>query len=68
MVAGSQDFEHDEGSQSRPAWVGFWHLWRVVIPRRSIAGRLVWGRVWRGHDGRRWIYKKFFEYAGEQAD
>jgi hypothetical protein len=23
-----------------------WHLWRVIMPRRSIAGRLVWG--WYG--------------------
>jgi hypothetical protein len=38
-----------------------WHLWNVIIPRRSITGRLVRGQVWRRHDGRRWIYKKFVE-------
>lgn len=36
-----------------------WHPWAVLIPRRSITGRLVRGQVWRRHDGRRWIYKKF---------
>jgi ribosomal protein L35AE/L33A len=40
-----------------------WHLWTVLIPRRLITGRPVWGRVWRRHDRRRWIYKKFVEYA-----
>ena len=23
------------------------------------------GQVWRRHDGRRWIYKKFIEYASD---
>ncbi len=68
MVAGSQDFEQNESPRSRPAWVGVWHLWTVVIPRRSIAGRLVSGKVWRRHDGRRWTYKKFVEYRNDQAD
>ncbi len=36
-----------------------WHVWTVTIPRRSITGRLVSGRVWRRYDGRRWQYKKF---------
>ncbi len=48
---------------AKPAWAEVWHLWTVVIPRRSITGRLLVGRVWRRHDGRRWIYKKFTEYA-----
>jgi hypothetical protein len=68
MVAGSQDFEQNESPRSRPAWVGVWHLWTIVIPRRSIAGRLVYGKVWRRHDGRRWTYKKFVEYRNDQAD
>ena len=46
-------------SDSRPAWAEVWHLWRIIIPRRSITGRLVYGQTWRRHDGRRWIYKKF---------
>ena len=48
---------------AKPAWAEVWHLWTVVIPRRSITGRLLVGRVWRRHDGRRWIYKRFTEYA-----
>ena len=47
----------------KPAWAEVWHLWTVVVPRRSITGRLLVGRVWRRHDGRRWIYKRFTEYA-----
>jgi len=43
------------------AWVEHWHLWTVTIPRRSITGRLLWRRVWRRHNGRNWIYKKFVE-------
>jgi len=38
----------------------------VLVPRRSITGRLVFGKVWRRHDGRRWVYKKFVEYLIEQ--
>jgi hypothetical protein len=48
---------------SQPGWAEAWHLWKVFIPRRSITGRLVYGRVWRRHDGRHWIYKKFVEYS-----
>ena len=44
-------------------WTETWHLWNVMIPRRSITGRLVRGQVWRRHGGRRWVYKKFVEYA-----
>ena len=43
-------------------WATVWHLWTVLIPRRSITGRLVRGQVWRRYDGRRWIYKKFTQY------
>jgi len=39
-----------------PAGAEFWHLWSVSIPRRSIKGGLVWGRVWRRHNGDRWLY------------
>jgi len=51
-----------DNTRSKPAWAEVWHLWRVTIPRRSIAGKLLIGRVWRRHDGRRWIYKRFVEY------
>jgi hypothetical protein len=46
-------------SGTKPAWANVWHLWTVFIPRRTITGRLVCGKVWRRHDGRRWIYKRF---------
>lgn len=46
-------------SKQMPAWASTWHIWTVRMPRRTITGRLVWGRVWRRHDGRHWIYKKF---------
>jgi hypothetical protein len=48
-----------------PTWAEAWHLWTVLIPRRSITGRLVFGKVWRRHDGRRWVYKKFVAHTGQ---
>jgi len=36
-----------------------WHLYTVIVPRRTITGRLVRGQVWRRHTGRHWVYKKF---------
>lgn len=51
----------------RSGWADVWHLWTVILPRRSINGKLVYGRVWRRHDGRQWIYKKFVEYGDEEA-
>jgi hypothetical protein len=51
----------------QPAWAEVWHLWTVIVPRRSITGRLVFGQVWRRRDRRHWIYKKFTEYARDQA-
>ena len=48
-------------------WSGIWHLWTVIVPRRSINGQLVYGKVWRRHDGRDWIYKKFTEFDGEEV-
>ena len=47
------------GLKRRAAKSTTWHLRRVIMPRRSITGRLVRGQVWRRHDGRRWLYKKF---------
>jgi hypothetical protein len=50
------------------AWQNTWHLWRVVIPRRSITGWLVWGQVWRRREQDQWMYKKVVEYIdGEPA-
>ncbi|WP_295855386.1 hypothetical protein [Tardiphaga sp.] len=62
MFALREDYQRILRLRPRPAWASVWHLWRVAIPRRSIAGRLVHGQVWRRHDGRRWIYKKFIEH------
>jgi hypothetical protein len=64
MLAESRDRFRILGLSPKPAWAEVWHLWTVIIPRRSITGRLVTGQVWRRHDGRRWIYKKFTEYNG----
>jgi hypothetical protein len=41
-----------------PSMTTAWHLWTIIVPRRTITGRLVRGQVWRRHDGRRWLYKK----------
>jgi hypothetical protein len=47
------------GLSERPATTRAWHVRTVIIPRRTITGRLVRGQVWRRHDGRHWLYKKF---------
>ena len=47
------------GLRQLPASTTAWHLYTVIIPRRTITGRLVRGQVWRRHDGRHWLYKKF---------
>jgi hypothetical protein len=59
-----QDSVNSEVSRrgARPAWTETWHLWRVIIPRRSITGKLLYGKVWRRHTGRHWIYKRFVEF------
>jgi hypothetical protein len=53
--------------RQRSNWTEIWHLWTVIVPRRSINGQLVYGKVWRRHDGRDWIYKKFTEYRDDEA-
>src|ERR1700731_726057 len=45
-----QIWSHD----AKPAWAQVWHLWTVIIPRRTISGQFVYGKVWRRHDGRGW--------------
>jgi len=45
-----------ELTDTQPGWACVWHVWMLILPRRSVDGRLVWGRVWRHHDGRRWRY------------
>jgi hypothetical protein len=63
MHAASQQSFRILNFNPKPAWAEVWHLWKIIVPRRSITGRLLTGQVWRRHDGRRWIYKKFTEYA-----
>jgi hypothetical protein len=58
MIAGGGDVLRTLNAKPMPDWAGAWHVWTVWMPRRTISGRLVWGRVWRRHDGRHWIYKK----------
>jgi hypothetical protein len=65
MIVDRHNFNSSVNSQPAPAWVNSWHVWTVIIPRRSIAGRLVWGTVWRRWDGRHWTYKKFVEYSDD---
>ena len=62
MLAESRERFRILGLSPKPAWAEVWHLWNVIVPRRSITGRLLTGQVWRRHDGRRWIYKKFIEH------
>jgi hypothetical protein len=45
-------------------YVEAWHLWTVIIPRRSITGRLLWGTVLRRRNNSRWIYKKYAKSVG----
>jgi hypothetical protein len=63
MIANHRNSLQMLSLSAKPAWAEVWHLWTVAIPRRSITGRLLFGQVWRRHDGRRWIYKRFIEYA-----
>jgi hypothetical protein len=66
MTARSPNHSQTLSQSEKPAWAEVWHVWSVIIPRRSITGRLVFGQVWRRHDGHRWIYKKFIEYTHER--
>ena len=40
---------------------GGWHVWTVMLPRRSITGRLLRGTVWRRRDQGRWRYKQYIK-------
>jgi hypothetical protein len=51
--------------KQRPPYEEVWHLWSVLIPRRSITGRLLWGTVLRRRDDGRWIYKKYSQGVDE---
>ena len=45
----------------RPPSEEVWHLWRVLIPRRSITDRLAWGTVLRRRDDDRSIDREYIE-------
>src|ERR1700738_2472520 len=47
------------GLRQHPATTTAWHLCTVIIPRRTITGRLVRGQAWRRPAARHWLYKKF---------
>jgi hypothetical protein len=47
------------GPKPRLPYEEVWHLWTVLIPRRSITNRLLWGTVLRRRDDGRWIYKEY---------
>ena len=63
-----ENIEYPRLTDAKPAWAEVWHLWKTIIPRRTITGRLVCGTVWRRHDGRHWIYKKFVECTHDRAE
>lgn len=61
MIEDTQQYFRILKLKPKPEWAEMWHSWTVVVPRRSITGRLVWRRAWRRHDGKRWIYKNYVE-------
>ena len=65
-MANSSETDSVVRADPRQGWSDAWHLWRVLMPRRSIAGRLVWGMVWRRNRGGRWVYKEFVEYSDDR--
>jgi hypothetical protein len=65
MIAGDDDHTVTDFNP-QPAWAEAWHLWTVIFPRRSITGRIIYGKVWRRYDGQHWRYKKFTEFRDDQ--
>ena len=61
IIARKHDFLRMLGPRQRPPYSEVWHLWTIILPRRSITGRLLWGTVLRRRDDGRWIYKKYIE-------
>ena len=54
-----------EPNDTVPAWARVWHVWTLILPRRSVDGGIAWGRAWRRHNGRRWLYRNFAELDGD---
>jgi hypothetical protein len=61
IIASKHDVLRMLAPKARPPFEEVWHLWTVLVPRRSITGRLLWGAVLRRRDDSRWIYKKYAE-------
>ena len=61
MITRTLDIFRVRATKQRPPYEEGWHLWSVLIPRRSITGRLVRGTVLRRRDDGRWIYRKYIE-------
>ena len=70
MIAHDCPIEQSTGRVATSAQTSGWHLWTVIIPRRSISGKLVSGQVWRRRHGAKWAYKKFVEWdvTGNQLE
>src|ERR1700742_443722 len=64
MSVDNREWSRMLGLNPMPPWAEVWHLWKVIIPRRSITGGMLRGQVWGRHDGRPWIYNPFTEYNG----
>jgi hypothetical protein len=63
LIASTLDVFRVRATKQRPPYEEVWHLWSVLIPRRSITGRLLWGTVLRRRDDGQWIYRKYIEGA-----
>ena len=67
IIASKHDVLRMLAPKQTPPYEEVWHLWTVIIPRRSITGRLLWGTVLRRRDDSRWIYKKCTESVDATA-
>ena len=65
MMANGGNIDSLAGSARGRISADAWHLWKDFFLRRSTAGRLVWGTVWRRNRGGRRIYKEFVEYSDD---
>jgi hypothetical protein len=64
IIARKHDILRMLGPKPRPPYEEVWHLWTIIIPRRSITGGVLWGTVLRRRDDGRWIYKQHAESIG----
>lgn len=66
MIADGREQEEHFEITPLGAWAETWHLWTVLVPRRSISGKLVFGQVWRRRTRRKWEYKKYQKAHSER--